>query len=185
MIFCVHNRHLKKGRNKCPLFSQSGLCKDRWPHAEFLFFSPPVFFFQLLWSAAGTGSADCPGSSSWQLCWEQRRKGKGEGCLQGEVRQESAFTIPLTPGQGQTECTAQNAPSGHKLSPTLEGAWEASAGQKKDRFVRVDVLPLVRTADAGMQSRIILQIQPRNIPQEDFSGCRGGRSGESGGGERG
>lgn len=40
--------------NKCPLFSQPGLCKDRWPHADFFFFFFPGFFFflQLLQSAA-------------------------------------------------------------------------------------------------------------------------------------
>lgn len=42
-FLCAH-RHLRpappKEGNKCPLFSQSGLCKDRWPHADFFFFSP-------------------------------------------------------------------------------------------------------------------------------------------------
>lgn len=119
-FLCAH-RHLRpappKEGNKCPLFSQSGLCKDRWPHADFFFFSPSVFF-QLLSSAARTATPDCLGSNSSQLCSEQRRKGKGEGCLQGEVRQESALTIPLTLRQGQTECTfQQKAPSGHKLPP--------------------------------------------------------------------
>lgn len=45
--FLSAHRHLRpappKEGNKCPLFSQSGLFKDRWPHADFFFFSP-VFF---------------------------------------------------------------------------------------------------------------------------------------------
>lgn len=101
-------RHLRPApseeANKCPLFSQSGTFKDRWPHTAF--FSPPQWFFQLLLSA--TRTADCLGSNTSQLCCtEQLRKGKGEGCLQEEVTQESAFTILLTLGQGQTECTFQ------------------------------------------------------------------------------
>lgn len=46
--FLSAHRHLRpappKEGNKCPLFSQSGLFKDRWPHADFFFFSPQCFF---------------------------------------------------------------------------------------------------------------------------------------------
>lgn len=182
--FLSAHRHLRpappKEGNKCPLFSQSGLFKDRWPHADFFFFLPSVFF-QLLSSAARTAAPDCLGSDSSQLCSEQRRKGKGEGCLQGEVRQESAFTIPLTLGQGQTECTfQQKAPSGHKLSP-CKGPWKHLWGKKGQTFNgECLATPCVRTGRCSRDPK-----HTQRYPAVKFSGCRAGRSGGSGGGERG
>lgn len=121
-FLCAH-RHLraaplKKGTNAHCSHTRDYV-RTGGPLMTFRFFFPRDFFF---FPIAFVCSTNCDSRLPWeqlfQLCWEQRRKGKGEGCLQGEVRQESAFTIPLTLGQGQTECTFQHkAPSGHKLSP--------------------------------------------------------------------
>lgn len=62
--FLHAHRHLRAAPceewNKCPLFSQPGLCKDRWPHADFFFFFFPGFF-----------SSNCFSLQHSRLPWEQ------------------------------------------------------------------------------------------------------------------
>lgn len=99
------------------------------------------WFFQLLSSATWTVTPECPGSKALQLCpTQQLRKGKGWGCLQGEVTQESAFTILLTLGQGQPECTFQQK---HQVATGCHPAkvHGSICGGKTDRFLNGECLP--------------------------------------------
>lgn len=163
-FLCAH-RHLRpappKEGNKCPLFSQSGLCKDRWPHADFFFFFSPVFF-----PIAFVCSTNCDSRLPWEQLFpallRAAEEGEGWGLF---ARRGQAGVSPYNPINAATGSNRVHVPTKSTKWPqaaTLEGPWKHLWGEKKDRLLMVNVLPhhvWEAAAAPGIQST------RRNIPQ--------------------
>lgn len=145
-FLCAHRfkSSSPKEGNKCPLFSQPGLCKDRWPPDDFYFFSRFFFFFPIAFVCSTNCDSRLPWEQLFPALLGAEEEGQGWGLFARRGQAGVSLYNPINAGTGSNRVHVPTESTKWPQAVTLEGPCKHLWGKKKkkkDRFLMVNVLP--------------------------------------------